>query len=262
MSTTTTIGVTTVGDAGGFSFSLSSGLAVTAAKTVGSVFLIFIVGILASWFPSHPSKSVHLSGILPQSSIRNVAKLCTNILIPCLGFVSLGSTLTIDIIKEAWPMVIWTPVHMIACGIVATILYKVACLPQKYFTEFCVGCVFTNVVSMPLVMLEVLCAQEEVDEGANCFERAASFVFLPVMSWIFIFWTIGLSTIRYIRVSQTIMETDCYELINVFVFSFVLKDRYNASCKESGFVIVKSSSYSKYISTDCGSYPPSSTHFV
>eukprot|EP00056_Hartaetosiga_gracilis_P020294 m.18597 g.18597 ORF g.18597 m.18597 type:complete len:478 (-) comp8334_c0_seq1:1666-3099(-) len=199
MSTTTTIGVTTVGDAGGFSFSLSSGLAVTAAKTVGSVFLIFIVGILASWFPSHPSKSVHLSGILPQSSIRNVAKLCTNILIPCLGFVSLGSTLTIDIIKEAWPMVIWTPVHMIACGIVATILYKVACLPQKYFTEFCVGCVFTNVVSMPLVMLEVLCAQEEVDEGANCFERAASFVFLPVMSWIFIFWTIGLSTIRYIR---------------------------------------------------------------
>eukprot|EP00055_Hartaetosiga_balthica_P007040 m.23698 g.23698 ORF g.23698 m.23698 type:complete len:528 (+) comp5574_c0_seq1:201-1784(+) len=190
-------------DHGGFSFSLSPGIAETAAKTITSVFILFAVGILASWYPKHASNDLHLSGILPQTAIRNVAKLGTTILIPCLGFYSLGSSLTIDIVKEAWPMILWTPVQFIACGIVATALFKLLCIPPRYFTEFFIGCIFTNVVSMPLVMMEVLCDQEDVQEGDDCFDRAASFIFLPVMSWIFIFWTIGLTIIRYIHTNTT-----------------------------------------------------------
>jgi len=54
-----------------------------------------------------------------------------------------------------------------------------------------------NVVAIPLVMVEIICSQPQLEGIEECFETGASFIFVYLVGWSVLFWTGGVYAIRY-----------------------------------------------------------------
>ncbi|EGD80797.1 hypothetical protein PTSG_01386 [Salpingoeca rosetta] len=169
-----------------------------AATTVGSVLLLNVAGILTARFPRHRSGKVGPSGIVPDRALAPLSSLVTNVFLPCLIFSSLGATLRQDVLKDSWPSAVFAPVNM---GIAALVSWLVAIpfVPRKFRTEFVLASSVPNVGPMPLVMMEVLCDQEQLASETDCFDRSVTFIFVHVFGWSLAFWTIGLALVKSMK---------------------------------------------------------------
>ncbi|EGD80505.1 hypothetical protein PTSG_01096 [Salpingoeca rosetta] len=175
---------------------VSSAVVGTAATVVASVLAVNIIGAIAAHYPKHPSGRVGPSGVVPQTAIASLANVATTIFVPCLTFYSLGSRLSAEVFQEAWPLIFWAPFNILASVALGYCAIQVACVPRHFRKEFLIGCGFANILAVPLIMLEVLCDQEQLAEEDECFERGATFIFMYVFGWSLCFWTVGVAIIR------------------------------------------------------------------
>ncbi|EGD74188.1 hypothetical protein PTSG_06198 [Salpingoeca rosetta] len=187
---------------------ISGDVVAVAASTVGSVLMLSLVGVFVAHYPKHPSGDVRLSGMLQQSSIRQIAKVATTVYIPCLAFTRLGSRLSIDTMKEVWPMVLYAPAQCLLGTLVAWLVCRVFLVPKQFRQEFILACSHPNMIAVPLVMLEVLCQQSQLAGEDSCSERSAAFVFVSVVGWYLYFWTVGLETIKHLSPETQALEAN------------------------------------------------------
>lgn len=76
-----------------------------SVSTVLVVFATMAVGAVCSIFPRSPDPTEDIS-LLPRAFLAQISDLVNRITLPCLIWYSMGKSFSVDLLKEAWPLII------------------------------------------------------------------------------------------------------------------------------------------------------------
>lgn len=166
------------------------------------------------------------SGLLYPELMKSIAGLATQILIPCLSVTTLGSRLSLDVLADVWPVVLFGLTNSIVAFMVGGLTAIPAKPPLHFRRAYLVSCTFNNVVAVPLVMLQTLCDRPQLSDEEDCFERASSFVFVHLFGFSLTFWTIGVAYLTGEAGTSYTWKQRAYRLLNppflAIVFGFFI----------------------------------------
>ena len=134
-------------------------------------------------------------GILTQDALKSGSRLTTQVLLPALVFSKTGATLTVDMLVDSWVLVPAALVYIGVGNLVGQIVSRGAVHRDNTQLRmvFVLACGYNNANALPLVLAESLCAQGLF--GEDCFDKAATMLFLWGVAWHVLFWTIGYSAL-------------------------------------------------------------------
>ncbi len=92
---------------------------------------------------------------------------------------------------DLWPLVAWGAVYVIAGGLLGAATAWIFRVPREHRSLFTVASAFSNVGSLPMVLLQTLCFTERLSGEQDCFTRATAFIFLPTILSSVLFWSVG-----------------------------------------------------------------------
>eukprot|EP01067_Filipodium_phascolosomae_P000481 Filipodium_phascolosomae@DN1379_c0_g1_i1.p1 len=202
---------------------------VTSLKAVVKVFLLAAVGFLGGFFPLNKP-------IFDSALIKSLSWIFLHIMLPSLSFVSICSSIKIDMLNQVWPAILWTIVIMGVSAILSFVACKVTELVMRKPLKESWSCVafyipllntFYNPTVFWLPLTQAFC--EDLSSTPRlCVPKAHAIVFLYITFWMIAFWTIAVSWVEMEdpnRVRKSFKETTITTLkrvVNPCLISTVL----------------------------------------
>eukprot|EP00052_Salpingoeca_macrocollata_P017672 m.144329 g.144329 ORF g.144329 m.144329 type:complete len:554 (-) comp20462_c0_seq1:147-1808(-) len=166
----------------------------SASTATATIVLLNLVGAVASNFPKSLDGGEH--GLIKRPLIRSLSLLATTLFIPCLSGSTLGANLSPSLIRDSYPLLLWSVFNVVLGFSMSYLLAKVMRVSSEFVADFRAACTFQNIVALPLIMSEVLCSQSQLEAEENCTSRASTFVFLYMFGWSITFWSFGVYVVR------------------------------------------------------------------
>jgi len=159
----------------------------TTLSAMTKILFICVVGAVAARFPRG-------SPLLPVTLLRQLGRLQNMLMLPCLLFTSMASTVSYDMLLRFLPLLLGGLVIIPLSNAVSKLLKWIFCLPSDTFTPMLImATTFPNCVSLPLLLLETLCEQHlvhsEFEDEAECFVVGSEMCFVYSIGWHFLFWS-------------------------------------------------------------------------
>lgn len=82
-------------------------------------------------------------GIVTRQVMRSLAGVATAIFVPCLSISSLGSQLSVEVVREVWPLLVWSFVNVVLSGVLSWVVIMLTRIPHRYRVEFMLGSTFS-----------------------------------------------------------------------------------------------------------------------
>jgi predicted permease len=177
---------------------ISEGLAAAAARTVATFMLLMVAGGVCAFFPRR-------APLLSPSNSQYISTIAAKVMAPCLSMVTLGANTTPALLRETWPLLLWGFLSTLISFGAGSLVAVAARVEPSFRPMFVMSVTFANTVAVIIVLVQALCNEPQLAQEANCRERAAGFVFLPVIGSTTLFWTLGvhIATAREHNTSRT-----------------------------------------------------------
>lgn len=75
---------------------------------------------------------------------------------PCLTATALAKNLSVQVMMDAWPLMVWSVFHQLVGVLVAFLAMKAVGFDRKLFPVFASACVYGNAGTLPLIIAETL----------------------------------------------------------------------------------------------------------
>lgn len=113
---------------------------------------------------------------VPKATFKLLSKLVFALFLPCLTFIHLGQSITLDNIKQWW----FIPVNVLlstALGLVLGVLVVITCRPPPQYTRFTIiMTAFGNTGNLPLAIVASVCHDDDNLFGPDCKKRGVAYV--------------------------------------------------------------------------------------
>lgn len=136
------------------------------------------------------------AGVLPRTALSAGSRITALVLLPSLIFAKMGATFNADMLLESWVLLPCACLYMTIGAVVGRGI-SVALVPKANVQLricFVMACAFNNASALPLVLAETLCKQDLF--GADCFDKASTYIFLWGLAWHLVFWSVGYHTLQ------------------------------------------------------------------
>ncbi|KAH6822454.1 Auxin efflux carrier family protein [Perilla frutescens var. hirtella] len=114
--------------------------------------------------------------IVPKATFKLLSKLVFALFLPCLTFIHLGQSITLENIKQWW----FIPVNVLvstAVGLVLGVLVVIICRPPPQYTRFTIiMTAFGNTGNLPLAIVGSVCHDDENLFGPDCKKKGVAYV--------------------------------------------------------------------------------------
>ena len=166
-------------------------VALVSLSAMVKIFLISLVGIICSKFPRE-------APLLPVAALKMLSRLSNLVLLPALIIVSLGSALSLAMVRRMAILILF-------CVLTNLVSYSIAFTLGAYifekknrdlFTAASVAIGSPNAISFPLMLMQTLCEQPLVNaqymgNSSQCMAEANSMLFVFSIGWHIMFWSYG-----------------------------------------------------------------------
>lgn len=113
---------------------------------------------------------------VPKATFKLLSKLVFALFLPCLTFIHLGQSITLDNIKQWW----FIPVNVLlstALGLVLGVLVVITCRPPPQYTRFTIiMTAFGNTGNLPLAIVGSVCHDDDNLFGPDCKKKGVAYV--------------------------------------------------------------------------------------
>lgn len=113
---------------------------------------------------------------VPKATFKLLSKLVFALFLPCLTFIHLGQSITLDNIKQWW----FVPVNVLvstAVGLVLGVLVVITCRPPPQYSRFTViMTAFGNTGNLPLAIVGSVCHDDDNLFGPDCKKKGVAYV--------------------------------------------------------------------------------------
>ena len=157
-----------------------------SAKAASSLLGIFMIGLVGGYYPRA------LGGVLSANTVRVCAACVLYLQSPALLFSVLGRTLTPALLYDAASAAVWCVITVLVGVGVAFAARVVARPPPAFEGSFLIAIIFSNAMSLPLLLLSSLTARGTLHDDAGAFTRAVSYVFVYTIPWWVLLYSVGL----------------------------------------------------------------------
>ncbi|KMZ76512.1 Auxin efflux carrier protein-like [Zostera marina] len=139
----------------------------TAVVPLMKLLTLTVIGIILA----HPRTK-----IIPRATFKLLSKLVFALFLPCLIFVHLGDSITIDEIRGWW----FVPVNVLLSTAIGCALgYLVAVVsrcPPQYFRLTVIMTGFGNTGNLPIAIIGSICHSSDQPFGPNCHQNGVAYV--------------------------------------------------------------------------------------
>eukprot|EP00053_Salpingoeca_punica_P009079 m.81249 g.81249 ORF g.81249 m.81249 type:complete len:434 (+) comp14867_c0_seq1:71-1372(+) len=161
----------------------------TAAEATGAVLLLCAVGIIAANYPRAKTGNDH--GLVSRPVLATISHITTTLFLPCLTATSLGRSLSYSLLSGVWPLLLFSLAYVAIAAPLALLCCYAFRVSRGFANAFLVAASFQNVISMPLIVMDTLCAQGALQGEVDCFHRASTFTFILQITKSLMFWSVG-----------------------------------------------------------------------
>ncbi|XP_057810742.1 protein PIN-LIKES 2-like [Salvia miltiorrhiza] len=114
--------------------------------------------------------------IVPKATFKLLSKLVFALFLPCLTFIHLGQSITVENIRQWW----FIPVNVLvssAVGLVLGVLVVIICRPPPQYSRFTITMTaFGNTGNLPLAIVGSVCHGEGNLFGPDCKKKGVAYV--------------------------------------------------------------------------------------
>ncbi|KAI3453098.1 hypothetical protein Pfo_009761 [Paulownia fortunei] len=114
--------------------------------------------------------------IVPRATFKLLSRLVFALFLPCLIFIHLGQSITLENIKQWW----FIPINVLVStgvGFILGILVVIMCHPPPEYTRFTIiMTAFGNTGNLPLAIVGSVCHDEENMFGPDCKKKGVAYV--------------------------------------------------------------------------------------
>ncbi|KAK6146808.1 hypothetical protein DH2020_020677 [Rehmannia glutinosa] len=114
--------------------------------------------------------------IVPKATFKLLSRLVFALFLPCLTFIHLGQSITLDNIRHWW----FIPINVLlstTVGFILGILVVVICRPPPQYTRFTIiMTAFGNTGNLPLALVGSVCHDKENMFGSDCKTNGVAYV--------------------------------------------------------------------------------------
>ncbi|KAL3825402.1 hypothetical protein ACJIZ3_021431 [Penstemon smallii] len=114
--------------------------------------------------------------IVPKATFKLLSKLVFALFLPCLIFIHLGKSITLESFKQWW----FIPVNVLVSTLVGSILgilVVIICRPPPQFTRFTIiMTAFGNTGNLPIALVGSVCHDKENLFGSDCKQKGIAYV--------------------------------------------------------------------------------------
>ena len=166
-----------------------------SAQSVGKVYVIGLVGFLATRFPRRKP-------LLPHSAVKVVANFGFHVLVIPLVYSTTAMSISPSSIRDFWFVV--AGAFVVIAISYATATFLGCCLlrdkDKKHYGALMVAATFPNIVALPILIFPSLCEYSVVYEGffdgdesttRECEARSSTMIFCYFFSWSLAFYSFG-----------------------------------------------------------------------
>jgi hypothetical protein len=202
---------------------LSSGaifhVALTALSAMAKIFLVSVVGILASKYPKG-------APLLPPLALRTLSRLSNLVLLPALMVASLGSALSVAMLQRMAILILF-------CILTNLVSYSFAFTVGKILheddpvlsiaTSVAIGS--PNAISFPLMVMQTLCdeplvsADDYAGKASLCIADANSMLFVYSIGWHVMFWSYGWTMLKTLVVDKHQQRETTAQIVSRMILS-------------------------------------------
>ena len=161
-------------------------VAANAFGAMMKIFLVSVVGVLCAKYPRG-------NPLLPVPVLKNVARFCNAVLVPCLILGNLGASLSWGLLTRVGIMVPLSILNnMISLG-AARLLKPLHENDELLYKASVLTVASPNTISMPLMVLQSLCDDNAVaadysGDSAKCFRESTALMFIYSIGFHIMFW--------------------------------------------------------------------------
>ncbi|XP_057961168.1 protein PIN-LIKES 2 [Malania oleifera] len=139
----------------------------SAVKPLMKLLSLTVIGLVLA----HPKTQ-----IIPKATFKLLSKLVFALFLPCLIFIHLGESITLDNVALWW----FIPVNVLVSTIIGCILgylVVVICRPPPQFTRFTIiMTAFGNTGNLPLAIVGSVCHTSDNPFGPDCHRKGVAYV--------------------------------------------------------------------------------------
>jgi len=152
--------------------------------------------------------------LLAKATIQDLSRLSAAALIPCLIVASIGSSVSVKLLKSSAVVAAFGLVTVVT-GAAAMELWGRCFVPAHQRASSLWGvaslaAAFPNIVAVPLVAVASLCERREVredyDNVLDCASSGSAIIFVNSFAWSVLFFTAGVARLRALAPSKERME--------------------------------------------------------
>ena len=196
---------------------------VVSCKAVLKVFIIGGVGCFA-----------RRRGLLDEDSCRKMAKLNGAVFLPCLLFVALGRSVTIDHLRNVWLLPLSACVNIALGAVMGKALVRALGTPPEFRGAAVASAAFGNSLALPVVLIAAIVGAGDVGDvsfGEDAQAESLLYLGAYMTTLTVLMWTIGPV---WMREGTTIAAEEEEKNADVELKELVLDDAENALDASSG----------------------------
>lgn len=208
---------------GDAAMSVALDIFVVSCKAVLKVFIIGGVGCFA-----------RRRGLLDEDSCRKMAKLNGAVFLPCLLFVALGRSVTIDHLRNVWLLPLSACVNIALGAVMGKALVRALGTPPEFRGAAVASAAFGNSLALPVVLIAAVVGAGDVGDvsfGEDAQAESLLYLGAYMTTLTVLMWTIGPV---WMREGTTIAAEEEEKNADVELKELVLDDAENALDASSG----------------------------
>ena len=208
---------------GDAAMSVALDIFVVSCKAVLKVFIIGGVGCFA-----------RRRGLLDEDSCRKMAKLNGAVFLPCLLFVALGRSVTIDHLRNVWLLPLSACVNIALGAVMGKALVRALGTPPEFRGAAVASAAFGNSLALPVVLIAAVVGAGDVGDvsfGEDAQAESLLYLGAYMTTLTVLMWTIGPV---WMREGTTIAAEEEEKNADVELKEHVLDDAENALDASSG----------------------------
>ena len=164
-----------------------------SASAMFKVGLVSSVGVYCSMYPKG-------NPLISKGLIKELSRLSNFIFIPALVVASLGSTVSIPLLRR-FGVLIFICLIVIVVSYMSTYAFKWLHEEDlRLFAAIAVAVGSPNAISIPLLVMKTMCEDDSVNadysDASSCFNEASSMMFVYSIGWHLVFWSYGFPVLK------------------------------------------------------------------
>lgn len=173
---------------------IDSDIIKASVTTNTAVMVTLVVGALCAIYPRNKLSNQDLT-LLPTEFMAQLSDVLNRLLYPCLISYTISSSLTMGLLQEAWPLIIYSWILSILSSLIAYATLGLFKVPKFFRDEWCAMIGPGNAVTLPLVMIEILSNMPPINidrDSADVLTTGTSLVFMYGIGWTLAFWSVAI----------------------------------------------------------------------